>query len=409
APRSLCERIKHFVRSDHFDLAVGLLVTLNFFTMAMELQYDGLQAGYDLNMRFFDQTAETAWPWALDFFQVCRTIFLVFFTSEILLRFCFLRTEFFKTPFNVIDFAALLASIIELFSWTLPIDPTLLRLCRLAKLFRTIRVLKVSGMLDSLSLLARCMSSSGLTLVWSLLFLLVIQLIAAMIVCYMVRPYLENQAEDETRRQEVYKYYGTFTIAVLTLFEVFFANWAPACRVLVENISEWYSLLFLVYRCGIGFAVINVVNAVFVQQTMQVAKGDEEVLLMEKQKAEEKYLKNIGKIFQTLDTSGDGLLSWPEFELLLNDTKLKFVLDKLEIAAGDLKTLFDLLDDTGDGEISVDEFVEGITRFKGAAKSLDVGQLLLRSRRLERGIMNLEQHLLPESERNHTKNRASTA
>ena len=27
-------------------------------------------------------------------------------------------------------------------------------------------------------------------------------------------------------------------------------------------------------------------------------------------------------------------------------------MDKLEIAAGDLKTLFDLLDDTGDGEIS---------------------------------------------------------
>ena len=26
-------------------------------------------------------------------------------------------------------------------------------------------------------------------------------------------------------------------------WEVFFANWAPACRVLVENISEWYSLL----------------------------------------------------------------------------------------------------------------------------------------------------------------------
>ena len=38
----------------------------------------------------------------------------------------------------------------------------------------------------------------------------------------------------------------------------------------------------------------EVVNAVFVQQTMQVAKGDEEVLLMEKQKAEEKYFKNLG-------------------------------------------------------------------------------------------------------------------
>ncbi|CAE7433436.1 Scn8a [Symbiodinium necroappetens] len=332
-----------------------------------------------------------------------RSIFLVFFTSEILLRFLFLRAAFFKTAFNVIDFIALLASLVELFSWNLPVDPTLLRLCRLAKLFRTIRVLKVSGMLDSLSLLARCMSSSGLTLVWSLLFLLVIQLIAAMIVCFMVRPYLEDVNEPEERRQEVYKYYGTFTIAVLTLFEVFFANWAPACRVLVENISEWYSLLFLIYRCGIGFAVINVVNAVFVQQTMQVAKGDEEVLLMEKQKAEEKYLKNVGRIFHTLDTSGDGLLSWAEFEVLLEDKKLKFLLDKLEIAAGDLKTLFDLLDDTGDGEISVEEFLEGITRFKGAAKSLDIGQLLLRSRRLEKGVANLELHLLSEDQKAATK------
>ena len=47
-----------------------------------------------------------------------------------------MRTEFFKTPFNVIDLLALLASIVELFSWNLPVDPTLLRLCRLAKLFR---------------------------------------------------------------------------------------------------------------------------------------------------------------------------------------------------------------------------------------------------------------------------------
>ena len=27
-----------------------------------------------------------------------------------------------------------------------------------------------------------------------------------------------------------------------------FANWSPPCRVLVDNISEWFSLFFLVYR-----------------------------------------------------------------------------------------------------------------------------------------------------------------
>ncbi|CAJ1357303.1 unnamed protein product, partial [Effrenium voratum] len=152
-----------------------------------------------------------------------------------------------------------------------------------------------------------------------------------------------------------------------------------------------------------------VVNAVFVQQTLQVAKGDEEVLFLEKQKAEEKYFKNVAKIFKKLDTSGDGLLSWSEFNQLLEDPKLRFLLDKLEIAAGDLKVLFDLLDDTGDGEISVQEFIEGVTRFKGAAKSLDVGQLLLRTRRLERSIIAIERCLIPDHHaRGSTKERTGT-
>lgn len=44
--------------------------------------------------------------------------------------------KFCKTAFNIIDFIALLAAVVELFSLNLPVDPTLLRLCRLAKLFR---------------------------------------------------------------------------------------------------------------------------------------------------------------------------------------------------------------------------------------------------------------------------------
>ncbi|CAJ1366551.1 unnamed protein product [Effrenium voratum] len=254
-----CEK---WVKSDAFELAVAGLVALNFFTMAAEMQYEGLQIGYVLGHRWLTAPASEFWPGAATVFEVFRMVFLVAFSVEILVRVFFLRGQFCKTAFNIIDFSALLASIVELFSLNLPVDPTLLRLCRLAKLFRTIRVLRFSGMLDSLSMLARCMSSSGLTLVWSLVFLLVIQLIAAMMVCLMVKPYLEDASLSANptflaEQQAVYRYYGTFSIAVLTLFEVFFANWSPACRVLTDNISEWYSLLFLIYRCAIGFAVIN--------------------------------------------------------------------------------------------------------------------------------------------------------
>ena len=37
-----------------------------------------------------------------------------------------------------------------------------------------------------------------------------------------------------------------------------FANWAPPARVLIDNVSEWYSLVFVIYRCFVGFAVLNV-------------------------------------------------------------------------------------------------------------------------------------------------------
>lgn len=32
------------------------------------------------------------------------------------------------------------------------------------------------------------------------------------------------------------------------MFEILFANWSPPCRVLVDNLSEWFSIFFLLYR-----------------------------------------------------------------------------------------------------------------------------------------------------------------
>ena len=40
------------------------------------------------------------------------------------------------------------------------------------------------------------------------------------------------------------------------LQEVLFANWGPPCRVLVDNISQWYTVFFLIFRCVFGFAIL---------------------------------------------------------------------------------------------------------------------------------------------------------
>merc|ERR1712110_1383941 len=95
----------------------------------------------------------------------------------------------------------------------------------------------------------------------------------------------------------------------VTMFEIHLANWSPACRVLVDEVSEWYGVFFIAYRCLAGFAVLNVINAVFIQQTMQVAQGNRDIMIMQRQKQQEQYKKRLKDVFKRLDTSGDGRLT----------------------------------------------------------------------------------------------------
>ncbi|CAK9066434.1 unnamed protein product [Durusdinium trenchii] len=163
--------------------------------------------------------------------------------------------------------------------------------------------------------------------------------------------------------------------------EVLFANWAPAARVLIDNVSEWYSLAFIVYRCFVGFAVLNVVNAVFVQSTMKVAHADDEIVAHEKAKSQEAYRRRVSKLFWEADISGDGFIDFSEFKRLLEHPQLQVWLYQLEIETGDLEGLFRLLDD-GDGEISLEEFEAGVMKLKGFARAFDLNKLQRQVRKM---------------------------
>merc|ERR1712098_523255 len=66
-----------------------------------------------------------------------------------------------------------------------------------------------------------------------------------------------------------------------------------------------------------------------------------------------------------------GTLDRKEFIRILRDPRTNRWLSAMEIEVGDANALFDLLDD-GDGKITVDELVRGVSRLRGAARSIDV-------------------------------------
>ncbi|CAE7040400.1 NaCP60E [Symbiodinium sp. CCMP2592] len=369
------ERFGNVFMGNSFEMGIAVLLLFNIMLMAAQLQYHGFNIGYKIRYPSYVEPAHVYWPHVEDFFLVGDVLFAVIFTVEMLIRLFWIRClAFFKHWLNWIDFVVVCSSWAELFAAALPISPTFLRMLRLGKLLRALRVVKMSQVLESLQLLLKCIAASVRILFWSLVLLMIIQCSAGMTISYMVSDFMVDPAVDEDKKFAVFRYYGTFSKTLLTMFEVLFANWAPACRVLMDNVSEWYSTVFIIYRCFVGFAVLNVVNAVFVQSTMKVAQADDEFLAAEKQRQQDAYRKRLTNLFKQVDSSGDGKIDIEEFGFLLENPKLQVWMGQLEIETTDLVGLFQMLDD-GDGEISLEEFEAGIMRMKGYARSFDLNKI----------------------------------
>eukprot|EP00930_Biecheleria_cincta_P038986 TRINITY_DN26803_c0_g1_i1.p1 TRINITY_DN26803_c0_g1~~TRINITY_DN26803_c0_g1_i1.p1 ORF type:complete len:580 (-),score=102.46 TRINITY_DN26803_c0_g1_i1:204-1943(-) len=382
ANKTLSGKLRVVLTSHKFDMVVCMLLTMNVLFMGIELQHDGIDIGNEIGYAGYSQPAAEAWPNVKQVLWVGDLVFEFFFLTDVVLRILVLRREFWCSPMNYIDFIVVTVAVVErALAGILPIPPTLLRLLRLGKLVRALKMLRMSKVLDVLSLLIKCIEASMTMLFWTLCVLCAIQVIAGMMISNLTRAFLEDQTADVEARQAIFRYYGTFTRTILTMFEVLFANWSPPCRVLMDNVAEEFFVFFLVYRCLVGFAVLNVVNAVFVQQTMKVAQNDEDIVYRQREKAQSSYTSKLKRLFEELDESGDGILSKDEFDAVLKSAKLKFWMSQLDIETHDLISFFDLLDD-GSGMISVTEFLEGALRLKGNAKTLDMAHVMKMSRQL---------------------------
>eukprot|EP00747_Dinoflagellata_sp_TGD_P218919 gnl/TRDRNA2_/TRDRNA2_91106_c0_seq1.p1 gnl/TRDRNA2_/TRDRNA2_91106_c0~~gnl/TRDRNA2_/TRDRNA2_91106_c0_seq1.p1 ORF type:complete len:353 (+),score=68.20 gnl/TRDRNA2_/TRDRNA2_91106_c0_seq1:155-1060(+) len=251
-------------------------------------------------------------------------------------------------------------------------------MARILKIFRSMNAF------DSMFLLTRSIQASVGALFWSFTLLFFVQVVIGLFISQVLRSYMESTSDPDLQAK-VFMYFGTFTRTMITMFEITLANWVPSCRLLMDNVSEWFGLFYLTYRGMFCFAVLKVISAVFITETHRVATGDDEIAIRAKQRAKGEYLRKLRDVFQELDDSGDGILVWEEFEQLLSDDLLTSWLSTLEIAPADLKKLWTLIDD-GHGRVAREEFLASVPRIRGQAREIDVAEVLLMSSRIEQKL-----------------------
>lgn len=103
--------------------------------------------------------------------------------------------------------------------------------------------------------------------------------------------------------------------------------------------------------------------------------------MAERLKKKNRDIENLSNLFHQADVDGTGSITMEEFTALLDSPQVRTWLSVLELEVREVDGLFQLLDN-GDGLISFEEFLSGVMRLRGGAKTVDLVTLLYENKKL---------------------------
>lgn len=381
--------VMRMVGNSKFDIVFALLIITNALMMCFQVEFVGGQLAEGLGF-----SNDVAWNGAATVFNVLEHFFTVVFFVELVLRLYTYGLPFLRSKTNIIDAIIVLVTLIDAYVLT-PLNANAVnfsfaRLLRLLRLVKIMRIVRVMRMFRALRILVRTIGSSFTVLFWSMVLIGVIQLMAALFTAQSLQSYIDDSSNSLSMRLFCFRYYGSATRAMLSMFQVTFGGWTAIARPLIEEVAWGWAIFFILYVSCVCFAVINVVGAIFLRETLQSAANDQNESIADKLQEKIQYTNRLKEFFDQADSSGDGMVSWPEFAAVLQDPRVTALLSVLEVDFDEAEEFFNLLDD-GDGKISVPEFLSGVLRIKGGAKSIDVMLLISENRRMMRHVFTLHQ------------------
>ena len=282
-----------------------MLLLVNLLWMGWELEFHGSLIAYNLGINNESPVSWETFRGMDEMFRYGDIIFTVVLAIDVIVRVALLGFAFWKRCMNYIDVAVVITSVFGVFLYSgvlyVPVNPMLFRLLRFARLARTFRM---SSALQPSQQLTKCLSANVNVLFRTFCLLTCLLCIAGLVVCTLCRDFMTDDSIRLEPREVTFRYYGTFSRTILTMFEILFTEEAEPVRVLVENIGEWFSVFFPL-RYVLRFTVFEVVTAVVIEQTIQRGKNDAELALKQKERDTAMYTRKVKKVFATMDKSGD--------------------------------------------------------------------------------------------------------
>jgi len=223
-----------------------------------------------------------------------------------------------------------------------------------------------------------------------MVFMIIMMVIGAVFLSFSLQDFIMDDDNAYDMRLWTFNHYGSSMLSIYTLFEVTFAGcWPQYFRPLVERVTGWYVLFILLYVSVVIFGLTRIVTALFLKKTLQVANNDADQQAHDQGKQMKSCIDNLRRVFIAVDTSGDGQLTLDEFNRICLNPDVLVYLKMLELDVTNAEGLFSLIDTDNSGEICWEDFLRGVMRLRGHARSLDLVAMMRSSDRLYGEVQQL--------------------
>jgi len=329
---------------------------------------------YEADTLIRNQSTET-FTWL----SITELAFSVFYVLEFLLKLSVHRLFFFwcnEWRWNVFD--ALLASLSALSAVNSLMESvngtnmSFLRSFRFIKVSRILRGLRVISFVRQLRIMVSSIVGSAMALVWSLLVLLIVEVVFSILFVQLVTSYVAENP-DSLNTQRLLEWFPSVAGTMITLFGATTGglDWIEVHAIL-EPLGAFAQSAFLFYIAFFTIAVFNILTGIFVEKALHMS--DQADRAVEYMKQEREDAQDLRQICNRIDFDGNGRIAWPEFEAYMQNNNDGFA--RLKACGLDVHDVHEFFVSLTSGQqtetVEIEDFINHAMRLRGTATSIQV-------------------------------------
>lgn len=320
---------------------------------------------------------------------IIEHLFTSLFSAELVLRAIVFNWTFWFDRDNWLDIFLVILSVLN--SWILtPIGikadfmrkATVLRILRLVRIARNFK-----RQFKEMWQLLRGLFDSFETLLWTYVMMLCVLYFFAISATTLFAK-IGAYESDEIANEIAQEHFSDVVASMFTLFQIMtLDSWSSIMRPLMK-VQVWAVFFFILFITVSVFLMMNLITSVIVTETFKHGQADKAEQAAEKEAEQDKARKELVQVFAEMDADGGGTLSQQEVAQAWKNRRVRQKFRTMDIGKKDLGILWTALDD-GDGELTIDEFINGMRKLKGEARAKDILKLYREVRILESSIKEI--------------------